>query len=98
MEIFSTPPQFQWDAGNQEKNLRKHRVSNEECEEAFFDPHKRMLPAVRSAIGEPRHLLIGRTQAGRLLFIVFTVRQHAIRVISARDLNRRERHLYEKAA
>lgn len=98
MELLKEPLDFQWDAGNQDKNFRKHRVTNEECEEVFFDPHKRILPAAQSAIGEWRHLLVGRTQKGRLLFVVFTMRRHAIRIISARDLNKKERRCYEEAA
>ena len=98
MELLKEPLHFQWDAGNKEKNLKKHGVTNEECEEAFFDPHKRILPVAQSAVGELRYLVVGRTRHGRLLFVVFTLRQHAIRVISARDLNKKECRLYEETA
>ncbi|MBI3252473.1 MAG: BrnT family toxin [Candidatus Omnitrophica bacterium] len=95
MEWFKNASEFEWDPGNKDKNFAKHRVTNEECEEAFFDPHKRFR-SVPSEWGEERHLLVAKTKAGRLLFIVFTLRRSKIRVIPARDLNRRERHLYEK--
>ncbi|MBI2414248.1 BrnT family toxin [candidate division WWE3 bacterium] len=39
---------------------------------------------------------IGNTGIGRLLFIVFTLRGRKVRVISARDSNKKERKLYEK--
>ncbi len=97
MQIFKEPVQFEWDEGNRHKNVRKHRVTNEECEEVFFDPHKRMVGQPVYHIGEARYLLIGRTRQQRLLFVVCTVRRSAVRVISARDLNHKERHLYEQA-
>ncbi len=34
---------FEWDAHNKDKNLIAHGVTNEECEEAFFDPDKKIL-------------------------------------------------------
>ena len=96
MELFKNPLEFEWDTGNQEKNLVKHRVSNEECEETLFDPHKRLLKQtlyVGSSGGEKRYILIGKTTEERALFIVFTLRRGRVRVISARDLNRKERGL-----
>lgn len=96
MEFFRVPLEFQWDAGNQEKNLVKHRVTNAECEEAFYDPHKRVLKETLHAGSsgqEKRYVLMGRTKEDRILFVVFTFRGVKIRVISARDLNRKERGL-----
>ena len=88
---------FDWDAGNREKNWQKHGVSTGECEEVFFN-----LPLVLQddpihSKTEPRSLVLGQTGAGRYLFIVFTIRQDKIRVISARDMNEKERNLYEQA-
>ena len=94
MDLFKRPLSFEWDRGNQEKNWVKHRVSREECEEIFFDAHKRLLPSPNKGdLAEARHLIVGRTRAGRILFIVFTMREDNIRVISARDLNKKERGL-----
>ncbi len=96
MELFKEPLGFEWDAGNRDKSFLKHQVTHAECEEAFFDPHKRLIgPGLHVAGGgqEERFLLIGRTKAERALFIVFTVRKGKVRVISARDLNRKERGL-----
>lgn len=96
MELFRELLEFEWDAGNREKNLLKHRVANAECEEAFFDPHKRVLKEVlHSGDGkeEKRHIMIGRTKADRALFVVFTLRKNRVRVISARDLHKKEREL-----
>jgi uncharacterized DUF497 family protein len=88
---------FDWDAGNRDKNWQKHRVSIGECEEVFFNlPLFLQDSPGHSQIG-PRFLALGQTNAGRLLFIVFTVRQNKIRVISARDMSQKERYLYEQA-
>ena len=95
MQFFKKIVRFEWDFGNKDKNWKKHRVANLEAEEVFFDPHKRIYQAKREQ-GEDRILLIGKTIDGRLLFVVFTIRQNLVRVISARDLNRRETKLYEK--
>lgn len=95
MEIFKGSVAFEWDKGNEKKNFLKHHVTNEECEEVFFDPHKRIVQHVLYMGKEERFLLIGKTRRERILFVVFTIRGRKIRVISARDLNRKERQLYE---
>lgn len=96
MEGFSKILGFEWDAGNQEKNELKHGVTNKECEEAFFDEQKRILKDPIHSGKEQRYVLLGKTKAHRRLFIVFTTRKSFIRVISARDLNKKEYPLYEK--
>lgn len=98
MKIFKSPVEFEWDEGNQDKNLIKHKVTDEECEEVFFDSRKRILKDSPHSGCEPRYILIGRTKKQRTLFVVFTIRRNKIRVISARDLNKKERKLYEKSA
>jgi uncharacterized protein len=90
------PIQFEWDAGNRDKNWLKHQVSSTEAEEAFFDADKKLAKAVfQTATQEKRFILLGKTMLGRLLFVVFTIRDKNIRVISARNINRKERPLYE---
>jgi uncharacterized protein len=96
MELFKGALGFEWDAGNREKNLLKHRVTMTECEEVFFDPHKRIVKETLRTTGqrqEQRYIMIGKTSEGRGLYLVFTLRRGKIRVISARDLNRKERGL-----
>ena len=87
--------EFEWDKGNQGKNLLKHVVSDEECEEVFFDERKKILKDVLHSGKEERYLLLGQTKEKRILFIVFTIRKNKIRIISARDLNKKELKLYE---
>ena len=96
MKIFTRPIQFQWDRGNIDKNSKKHDVTNAECEEVFFDENKIILKNILHQGKESRHILLGKTKAKRLLFTVFTVRNNKIRIISSRDINKKEGKLYEK--
>lgn len=96
---YEKPIKFIWDKGNKVKNWKKHRVTTKECEEAFFDVDKVKYPDPSHSKKEERKIIVGKTKNGRLIFLVYTVRKRAVRVISARDLNkRREVELYEKAA
>ncbi|MEK7541954.1 MAG: BrnT family toxin [Patescibacteria group bacterium] len=87
---------FEWDAHNRDKNLTKHRVTDDECEEVFFDEKKKILKDLLHSGAEKRYVIVGNTKKGRVLFVAFTIRNNKIRVISARDLNKKECHLYEK--
>ncbi|OGK99097.1 MAG: hypothetical protein A3E31_15135 [Candidatus Rokubacteria bacterium RIFCSPHIGHO2_12_FULL_73_22] len=87
---------FQWDAGNAGKSWELHRVSQAECEQVFFNRPIRVAPDERHSHEEPRRAALGRTDDGRLLTVVFTVRGALARVISARDMSRRERRVYEQ--
>src|SRR3990170_585639 len=88
---------FQWDEGNAEKNWIKHKVSRAECEEAFYSDPLLVALDVRHSQAEPRLYALGQTDEGRLLFVVFTIRERLIRVISARAMRQRERKEYEHA-
>ena len=85
---------FDWDAGNRDKNWVKHKVTLSECEQAFFNQPLLLLEAPAHSAKEARTLLLGRTDAERLLAVIFTVRGAKIRVISARDMHKKERELY----
>src|SRR3989344_8420673 len=80
---------FEWDAGNIQKSFVKHEVSNEECEETFFDHNKEIQKDVLHSMDEKRYVLIGQTRKKRLLYIIFTLRKNKVRVISARDINKK---------
>jgi len=95
-KIFEKIVGFEWDEGNKIKNLTKHKVSQDECEETFFDPSREVQKDLLHSIGEERYILLGYTKYKRLLYIVFTIRNTKIRVISARDINKKERKLYEE--
>ena len=97
MIALPEPVTFFWDKGNERKNLEKHGVTQQEVEETFFDPQKKLLQDKFHSGREDRYILLGQTKRQRLLFVVFTIRNRRIRVISARDLNKKERPLYEEA-
>lgn len=86
---------FEWDEGNREKNLLKHRVTTKECEEVFFHTLSDAREDTGHSQGEYRFTILGKTSEGRRLYIVFTIRNSKIRVISARDQSKKERRLYE---
>lgn len=88
------PISFEWDKGNRDKNKIKHDVEMQECEEVFFDDPV-YLPDRDHSHGESRYVALGKTVEKRYLFIVFTVRSLKVRVISARDQNKRERAYYK---
>ncbi len=88
---------FQWDEGNIDKNLLKHQVHNWECEQIFFNEPLIILDDPKHSLSEKRWAAFGQTDAGRLLTIIFTKRDKLLRVISARDMNRKEKKFYEKS-
>ena len=96
MIVWKEPIEFQWDSGNSRKN-EKHKVINEEIEGAFNDRDKAISPDHEHSRVEQRYILLGKTKTQRLLYIVFTVRTGIVRVISARDINKKEVYLYEEA-
>lgn len=86
---------FDWDDNNRIKNWVNHQVSPTECEEAFFNLPLALAHDARHSQDEIRYFLLGQTNAGRRLFIAFTLRDNSIRVVSARDMSRKERQTYE---
>ena len=91
---------FDWDDGNSLKSADKHSVSQAEAEQVFTDERLLIADDVRHIQDEERHNAIGRTIDGRLLHVAFTLRdgRTKIRVMSARDANRKERRIYEQEA
>jgi len=87
---------FDWDAGNILKNWEAHRVSASECEQIFFNRPLLAAPDVKHSQVEERYYALGETDARRALFVVFTIRGSLIRVISARDMNRKELKEYRE--
>jgi uncharacterized DUF497 family protein len=100
MTIVELPDvlEFEWDEGNEQKNWIKHNVSASEAEEPFLTEEQLILEDIRhSTQQETRYILIGKSKQERILFIVYTMRKKKIRIISARDADRKEVVLYEKA-
>ncbi|MBI4731732.1 MAG: BrnT family toxin [Chloroflexi bacterium] len=88
---------FDWGAGNRDKNWQKHQVSTGECEEVFFNLPLLFGDSPGRSANEKRYFALGQTNAGRLIFIAFTVRDEKIRVISARDMSEKERGFYDQS-
>lgn len=89
---------FEWDDGNARKSVHKHDVTQAEAEQIFFNDPLLTAPDLLHSGAETRIHALGRTDAGRLLQITFTLRDAdtRIRVISARAMSRKERAYYEK--
>lgn len=89
-----------WDDGNVLKSAEKHSVSQAEAEQVFADSQVLIADDVRHSQNEMRYHALGKTIEGRLLHVTFTLRdeQTRIRVISARNMSRKERGLYEQEA
>jgi hypothetical protein len=89
---------FDWDDGNSRKSTDKHGVSQAEAEQVFLNEPVLLLEDVRHSMDEPRFHALGRTDEGRRLHISFTLRREGrlIRVISAREMHRKERQRYEQ--
>jgi hypothetical protein len=99
MIAFDTVVGFDWDAGNARRN-EKHGVTQAEAEEVFLHrPLVLTLDLAHSSRDESRFHALGVTRAGRRLHLTFTIRGNGtlIRVISARDVHRKERVIYDKA-
>ena len=93
-EMLSQCTGFEWDKGNIDKNRLKHRGSSVECEQIFFNHPLLVHDDIMHSKTEKRFYALGRTDSKRNLFIAFTVRKNRIRVISARDMSRKEREVY----
>ncbi len=86
---------FDWDEENAVKNWERHRVTPEEAEDVFFHDPFVMRSDLPHSKREKRYRSLGKTGRGRKLFIAFTIRRRLIRIISARDMSRRELEDYE---
>jgi uncharacterized DUF497 family protein len=86
---------FEWDQGNADKNWLTHGVSTGECEQIFFNEPFVVSEDTAHSQKEARFYALGRADTGRRLFVVFTLRHHQIRVISARDMSQKEGRSYD---
>jgi len=97
-KLPSRPNVFDWDEGNQSKNWQRHKVDFTECEQVFLINKSKIKTYFdeKHSVSEQRWLALGVTEDGRRLSIFFTIRNSKIRVISARDMSKKEKMLYEK--
>jgi len=98
MDIVDLPEplEFEWDEANKIKIWLKHKISAEECEEAFSNEQIFRQADELHSIQENRYILISNTKKLRILFIVYTLRKNKVRVISARSMHKKEQSFYEK--
>ncbi|MBI3290481.1 BrnT family toxin [Candidatus Microgenomates bacterium] len=96
MRVVKKPVEFDWDKVNIGKNL-SHEVEDKESEEAFLDENKVIFKDRLHSIVEERFVLLGKTNKNRLLYVIYTMREKKVRIISARDINKKEVRLYEEA-
>ena len=71
--VFEHADGFDWDSGNIDKNWRKHRVHASESEEVFFNEPYYVTEDTGHSGTEQRFYLLGVTNAGRRLFVVFVI-------------------------
>lgn len=90
------PGTFRWDPAKARLNLRKHGVSFEEAASVFKDPLSITVPDPDHSYDEERFVLLGLSRHNRLLVVVHTDIEDAIRIISAREADRQERRQYEQ--
>jgi uncharacterized DUF497 family protein len=90
---------FDWDSGNSRKIAKKHDVSQSEAEQLFFNVPLLLLSDSKHSQKEARFHALGKTETARQLHVTFTLRsgETLIRVISARDMHRKERAIYEQS-
>ena len=90
---------FDWDSGNSRKSAKKHDVSQAEAEQLFFNVPLLLLSDSKHSQKEARYHALGKTDTARQLHVTFTLRsgETLIRVISARDMHRKERTIYEQS-
>lgn len=96
MRLLPKPIQFDWDQGNINKNVAKHKIKNEEAEEVFVNQPIVLLKDKKHSQSESRLMVLGRTDRKKPLSIFYTIRNNKVRIISARPMGRKERRLYEQ--
>ena len=86
---------FEWDENKAAANRSKHGVSFEEAKTVFDDRLYVDFYDPDHSDEEDRYIIIGSSRRGRLLIVSYTERGDAIRLISAREVTRGEREVYE---
>lgn len=88
--------QFEWNEDKAKLNLKKHTVTFEEAVSCFFDPLQIAFEDPDHSKYEIREILIAHSKIGRLLLVVYTLRENTIRIISARSATKSEAQTYAR--
>ena len=97
MTETSSVPEFEgfdWSGGNAEKNWDAHGVTPLEAEQVFFNTPLLTGADIAHSQKESRFYALGQTDKGRELFVAFIMRSRRLRVVSVRDMSRKERRVY----
>ena len=87
---------FEWDEEKAQGNLAKHGVSFTEATEVFGDDLSATVADPDRSAGDQRFVIFGQSLGGRHLVVAFAERGGRLRLISARQMTRRERKAYEQ--
>jgi uncharacterized protein len=88
--------EFRWDSKKATKNLKKHKISFQEAATVFGDPLAITFDDPDYSFEEQRFLTFGTARTGKFLIVSHTEEKNAIRIISARLMNKKERKIYEE--
>jgi uncharacterized DUF497 family protein len=86
---------FEWDDGNVYKNEKKHGLNYKLIDEVFFNEPLLIFEDFSHSYEECRCVALGRDNKNTKIMVVFTVRDGLIRVISAREMTKKEKNFYE---
>jgi uncharacterized protein len=87
---------FEWDEVKADGNLLKHGISFNEAHTVFGDPFVITLLDEQHSGFEDRFIDLGMSAAGRVLVVVYTEKESAIRIISCRRATPKEQRQYEQ--
>src|SRR5438132_6815620 len=87
---------FDWDEGNKQKNWDKHQVDYRECEEVFFNQPLLINEDTKHSSHEKRYYVLGRSDTGKTLFLLFTLRSNKIRLIQLPNQTKKKRKKYKQ--
>ncbi len=90
--------EFEWDPDKSDSNLRKHGITFLVARQVFGDPERKYKDSFRASDSEPRGLVIGKIDDGRMFTVVFTMRSEVIRIISARRSRDGEQRDYRQSS
>ncbi len=84
---------FEWDAAKDLSNSEKHKIDFDFARKVFTDNERIEWEDARIDYGEQRFIMVGKV-LNSIITVVYTMRNHSIRIISARPSKRQERDLY----
>lgn len=94
--MYNRDVRFEWDPRKARDNLRKHGVSFREASTVFFDSLSVTGDDPDHSVDERRWVIFGISSAGRPLIVSYAERRDTIRIISGREMDPGERHIYEE--